>query len=73
MDALLAIAVTVPEMTRAKITFSYDVRLAASNDLVARGEHVFAFLDVRTNRPTSVPPQLVALIKQTPEFGWDKT
>jgi len=70
MDALLAIAVTVPEVTRVKITFAYDVRLAVSNDIVARGENVFAFLDVHTGRPTSVPPNLVALIKETPEFGW---
>jgi acyl-CoA thioester hydrolase len=73
MDALLSIAVTVPDITRAKITFAYEVRLAASNDLIARGEHVFAFLDVRTNRPTSTPPHLVALIKQTPEFAWSET
>lgn len=70
MDALLVIAVTVPEITRAKITFAYEVRLAESNELVARGEHVFAFIDVRSSRPTSTPPNLVALIKQTPEFGW---
>lgn len=70
MDALLAIAVTVPEMSRAKITFAYEVRLAVSNDLVAKGEHVFAFLDVRSGRPISTPPRLVALIKATPEFGW---
>ncbi len=73
MDALLSIAVTVPEITRVKITFTYDVRLADSNDLVARGENVFAFLDARTNRPTSTPPLLVALIKQTPEFGWSES
>jgi acyl-CoA thioester hydrolase len=68
MDDLLAIAVTVPEITRAKITFTYMVRIAGSSQLVAQGEHVFAFLDARTGRPTSVPPRLVALVKATPAF-----
>jgi acyl-CoA thioester hydrolase len=68
MDDLLAIAVTVPEMTRARLTFSYDVRLAGSDEPVAHGEHVFAFLDARTGRPRSVPPRLAALIRATPSF-----
>jgi acyl-CoA thioester hydrolase len=70
MDDLLSIAVTVPEISRVRFTFTYDVRLAASGDLVAQGEHVFAFLDTRTSRPTSVPPRLTALVKGTPAFGW---
>jgi len=69
MDDLLAIAVTVPEMTRARLTFTYDVRMAESGQPVAHGENVFAFLDARTNRPTSVPPRLAALIRATPSFG----
>jgi acyl-CoA thioester hydrolase len=70
MDDLLAIAVTVPEISRVRFSFAYDVRLAGSGDLVARGEHVFAFLDAKTSRPTSVPPRLTALVKDTPSFGW---
>jgi acyl-CoA thioester hydrolase len=69
MDDLFAIAVTVPHMTRARLTFSYHVRLAESGESVAYGENVFAFLNAATNRPTSVPPRLATLIRATPPFG----
>jgi acyl-CoA thioester hydrolase len=71
MDDLLVVAVTVPAITRVKVTFAYDVRKAGSPTLLARGEQVFAFLDCKSGRPTSVPPLLVTLIGETAEFGWD--
>jgi len=70
MDDLLAIAVTVSAMTRATVTFAYEIRLSATQALVARGEHVFAFLDATSSRPTSVPPRLAALIRATAAFGY---
>lgn len=69
MDDELEIAVRVETLTRVRLGFAYDVSLAATGEPVAYGQHVFAFLDARTNRPTSVPPRLAALVRATPEFG----
>ncbi len=69
MDDELAIAVTVVALTRVRLGFAYAVSLAATGESVAFGQHVFAFLDTRTNRPTSVPPRLAALVRATPEFA----
>ena len=68
MDDELAIAVTVESLTRVRLGFAYAVSLAATGQSVALGQHMFAFLDTRTNRPTSVPPRLAALVRATPEF-----
>lgn len=69
MDDLLAITVTVPEITRARLTFAYEVRVVGLKPVAVLGTTVFAFLHAGTGRPTSVPPRLVALIRQVPAFG----
>ena len=69
MDDELAIAVRVETLTRARLSFAYDVSLVAGGKRVALGRQVFAFLDARSKRPTSVPPQLAALVRATAEFG----
>ena len=69
MDDELAIAVRVETLTRTRLTFAYDVSLWAGGKRMALGRQVFAFLDARTQRPTSVPPRLAALIRATAEFG----
>src|SRR6185437_12520195 len=69
MDDELVIAVRVEAITRARLTFVYDVSLGAGGKRAARGRQVFAFLDTKTQRPTSVPPRLAILIRATPEFG----
>jgi acyl-CoA thioester hydrolase len=69
MDDELVIAVQVEVITRARLTFVYDVSLGTGGKRVALGRQVFAFLDTLTQRPTSVPPRLAALIRATPEFG----
>jgi acyl-CoA thioester hydrolase len=68
MDDLLAISVQVASLGRARMGFRYEVRQAERGDLLAIGEHVFAFLDATTRRPTSVPPRLARLIRETPGF-----
>jgi acyl-CoA thioester hydrolase len=68
MDDLLAIRVRVALLTRVRLAFRYDVSLAETGETVATGEHVFAFLAAATNRPTSVPPRLAALVRDTPGF-----
>ncbi len=69
MDDELAIAIQVDLLTRVRLGFAYQVSLADNGESVALGLQVFAFLDTRTNRATSVPPRLAALIRKTPEFG----
>ena len=68
MDDELAIRVFVSTVTRVRLAFGYHVHLAETGAQVATGEQVFAFLDARTSRPTSVPPLLAALIRETPEL-----
>jgi acyl-CoA thioester hydrolase len=69
MDDELVIVVQVEAITRARLTFVYNVSLGAGGKRVALGRQVFAFLDTLTQRPTSVPPRLAALIRATPEFS----
>lgn len=71
MDDLLAIRVQVAALGRARMSFRYDVLHAERGDLLAIGEHTFAFLDAATRRPTSAPPRLAALIRETPGFMLD--
>ena len=73
MDDELAIAVTVESLTRVRLGFAYAVSLAATGQSMAFGQHMFAFLDAQTNRPTSVPPRLAALVRATPEFAVPST
>jgi acyl-CoA thioester hydrolase len=68
MDDLIAIRVRVSGMSKARLTFRYEVSLAETGDSIAIGEHVFAFLAVETGRPTAVPPLLAALVQATPGF-----
>jgi acyl-CoA thioester hydrolase len=72
MDDLLAIRVRVSLLSKARVGFRYDVTLAGSPEgspqPVATGTHVFAFLAVATNRPTSVPPRFAELVRTTPGF-----
>ena len=72
MDDLLAITVRVAALSRARITFAYDVHATAGGELAAQGEQVFAFLDAQTTRPTSIPPRLAVLIRATPSFQLDE-
>jgi acyl-CoA thioester hydrolase len=68
MDDLLDIRVRISSLTRARCAFRYDVTLAGTGEAVAVGEHVFAFLDVASRRPVSVPPRFVALVGATPDL-----
>jgi acyl-CoA thioester hydrolase len=80
MDDLLAIRVRVSLLSKARLGFRYDVTLAGSPEgspqpspegVIAIGTHVFAFLAVATNRPTSVPPRFAELVRTTPGFTID--
>lgn len=56
-DDLLTIRTTMRELPTAKIVLEYEV-LNEANQLLATGNSILVFVDMKTNRPTRCPEHL---------------
>lgn len=56
-DDLLTIRTTMRELPTAKIVLEYEV-LNEANQLLATGNSILVFVDMKTNRPTRCPERL---------------
>ena len=65
-DELLTITVTIAEMPKVKMTFSYEIR-NESDQLVNEGWTTLFFMNMESRRPTKAPGHLIEVL--TPYFN----
>lgn len=61
-DDLLTVRVTIPEMPRARIIFTYEVTNEAGK-LINTGETELVFIQMESGRPTRLPQVMQALLE----------
>lgn len=64
-DQLLTIKVTVPELPKVKMRFQYEIT-NEEDKLIHTGETTLFFMDIKSQRPTRAPGELIVLL--TPYF-----